>query len=203
MPCRIHPEAIEDVIEFHGHSCPGLAIGIRAAEMALLRFGPTDDEDLVALSESDICAVDAVQYLTGCTLGKGNLIIRDFGKIAFTFFNRQTGEGFRALLKHDLCGDLKQKTDALRQKMERDGATHEDEHQMWHLRDDLRRAYLNMDLEELFDVQPPQMDMPRDAHILASLPCAECGEYVMESKTRRLGGKTLCIPCFRSQDQKG
>lgn len=202
MPCRIRPEAVEDVVAFHGHTCPGLAIGIRAAELALLRFGPTDDEDLVAIAESDMCAVDAIQYLTGCTLGKGNLIVRDLGKVAFTFFNRATGEGFRALFRHDACGDMLERMKALQARMREHGATHEDEHELFHLRDDQRRAYMDLSLEDLFDVQEPQCALPRSAHILASLTCEACGERVMESRTRRLGGRTLCIPCFEAMDQK-
>ena len=69
---------------FHGHSCPGLALGYRAAEYALqhLRAGRSEDEDLVAVVENDACGVDAIQLVAGCSAGKGNLILRDFGKHA-------------------------------------------------------------------------------------------------------------------------
>lgn len=160
MPCRIHPQAIEEATEFHGHSCPGLAIGIRAAEMALLRFEPEDDADLVCIAEASMCALDGIQYLSGCTLGKGNLIVEDRGEAAFTFFDRRSGEGFCAKLRDGLCADIKAEIEALRAKMERGGATHDDEHAMHHLRDDLRRAYLNMELEELFEVRPAARPMP-------------------------------------------
>ncbi|WP_461209248.1 FmdE family protein [Desulfocurvus sp. DL9XJH121] len=202
MPCRIRPEAIDDVIAFHGHSCPGLAIGIRAAELALLHFGPTGDEDLVAVTETDMCAVDAIQFFTGCTLGKGNLIVKDHGKVAFTFFNRATGEGFRALFRHESCGDMMNRMKELQARMRENGATHEDEHELFHLREDQQRAYMDLDLEEMFEIQEPQFTLPRGAHILSSLTCAACGERVMESKARLLGGRTLCIPCFMKEDQK-
>jgi len=52
---------------FHGHMCPGLAIGIRMAEIALREIGPhSTDEEVVAIVETDMCGVDAIQYLTGC-----------------------------------------------------------------------------------------------------------------------------------------
>jgi len=70
----ISPELIEQTINFHGHSCPGLAIGIRASELALSQLERASDEEIVAVVETDMCAVDAVQFLTGCTFGKGNLI---------------------------------------------------------------------------------------------------------------------------------
>ena len=53
------------------------------------------DEELVAIVENDSCAVDAIQFITGCTFGKGNLIFRDYGKHVYTFFNRRTGQGVR------------------------------------------------------------------------------------------------------------
>ena len=64
----------ERCVAFHGHSCPGLAIGFRAALEGMSALGlplqPVQDEDLVCVSENDACGVDAVQVLTGCTLGK-------------------------------------------------------------------------------------------------------------------------------------
>jgi formylmethanofuran dehydrogenase subunit E len=48
-------ETIKKVQEFHGHMCPGLAIGIRAAEAALELIGPhSKDEEVVAVVETDM-----------------------------------------------------------------------------------------------------------------------------------------------------
>jgi len=60
--------------------------GIRAAELALQRFNSYDHMNLVAVVETDMCGVDAIQFLTGCTFGKGNLIHKDYGKIAYPCF---------------------------------------------------------------------------------------------------------------------
>lgn len=202
MSSRVPPEVIEEVKEFHGHWCPGLAIGIRAAELALLRFEPENDEDLVCVAESDFCAVDAIQYLNGCTMGKGNLIIKDWGKRAFTFFDRRNGEGFRALLQPGSAGDA---MDTFRKEVtrqEREGASEEERHALHHMREDAGLEYLNMDLDAMFDVQAPRLSMPRDAQVLASMVCAHCGEQIMESRARLLAGDTLCIPCFEARDQK-
>ncbi|MGI8552624.1 MAG: FmdE family protein [Dehalococcoidia bacterium] len=60
--------ALEQVRKFHGHRCPGAAVGIRAAEIDLREIGPhAGDEEVVAIVETDMCAVDAIQSLTGCT----------------------------------------------------------------------------------------------------------------------------------------
>lgn len=85
MPCSISKDLIEKTIAFHGHSCPGLAIGIRVAELVLQKLGPCGQSDLVAVVETDMCGVDAIQFLTGCTFGKGNLIHKDYGKMATAF----------------------------------------------------------------------------------------------------------------------
>ena len=88
---------------FHGHVCGGLAIGYVAATagLAWLKENRALDEELVAIVETDACCVDAIQVLTGCTLGKGNLLYRDYGKMVFTFFNRRTGQGVRLSMNPD------------------------------------------------------------------------------------------------------
>lgn len=64
---------------FHGHVCPGLSIGFRVAKAAMERFGEnrSEDEEIVAIVETNACCVDAVQVLTGCTFGKGNFISKE------------------------------------------------------------------------------------------------------------------------------
>ena len=76
-----------------GTCVPGLALGIRAAEIALREIGPhAQDEEVVAVVETDMCGVDAIQVLTGCTFGKGNLIHKDYGKKHSVFIVGQTGK---------------------------------------------------------------------------------------------------------------
>ncbi|NLL51829.1 MAG: formylmethanofuran dehydrogenase, partial [Peptococcaceae bacterium] len=91
----------QKAVEFHGHSCPGLAIGYKAAEAAKEKMGITfaSDEEVVCVTENDACGVDAIQLLTGCSIGKGNLIYRGTGKMAFSFFNRKNGESLRMIIK--------------------------------------------------------------------------------------------------------
>ncbi len=89
-------KTFEDVVAFHGHACPGLALGYRVSLYALKMLGDrASDEELTATVENSSCAVDAVQVLTGCTFGKGNLIFRDYGKHVYTFIRRPSGEGIR------------------------------------------------------------------------------------------------------------
>ncbi len=55
MGCSKEKTLIDKTIAFHGHSCPGLVIGIRAAELALKRLGGAEGKDLVAVVETDMC----------------------------------------------------------------------------------------------------------------------------------------------------
>lgn len=91
---QLEQETIDRAVAFHRSLCPGLAIGIKAAQIAIAELG-AQPEDLVALVESDICAVDGVQAITGCTLGNRNLILRDWGKNAYTFWRRSDGRAIR------------------------------------------------------------------------------------------------------------
>lgn len=91
------PEDLAGAIAFHGHECGGLLTGYRAAKAAMewLGVARAEDEELVAVVETDSCAADAVQTLTGCTFGKGNLVFQDYGKMAVTLWSRSKGRGVR------------------------------------------------------------------------------------------------------------
>jgi len=179
MSCNIPTELIDQTIAFHGHSCPGLAIGIRAAELAMRELGSPAEVDMVAVSETDMCGVDAIQFLTDCTYGKGNFLHRDYGKKAFSFFDRKTGKGFRAVLSQDVFSGIDQGQ-----------------------REKALELFMTLDLDDMFSITRLECEPPRPAKILESLTCEQCGESVMESRTRRFAGQTYCIPCFGTIEQK-
>lgn len=202
MVCSIGKKLIEKTIDFHGHSCPGLFIGIRAAELALQKLGHAEKENLIAVVETDMCGVDAIQFLTGCTFGKGNLIHKDYGKMAFSFYDRSKNIGFRAILRPDISGDVASELRSLVKKVEDGTANEEERIRFTELREKLQKRYMNVDLEEMFIVTGPPLAVPKVARILASLRCEACGEMTMESRTRRFDGRTLCLPCFEKVEQK-
>lgn len=202
MTSELPQETIEKVISFHGHSCPGLSIGIRASELARRELGDLPDTRMVCIAETDMCGVDAVQYLIGCTFGKGNLIHRDYGKMAFTFFDRETGRGFRCLLKSGARGDMAEEMSSLNRKIASDQASEAEQTRCNELRRQMKERVMSSNLDELFEVMEPNEVMPRSARILSSLVCEACGEMTMESRTRRFAGKTLCQPCFDKVEQK-
>lgn len=177
MACLLERELIEKTIDFHGHHCPGLTIGIRAAELARERLDIHLSSAPLCVTETDMCGVDAIQFLTGCSFGKGNLVHKDFGKSAFTFFNRDSGKGFRALFNNTFAKD---ETD----------------------RDKRIQKLIEADLEELFTTEKIETPPVRPARILKSIPCDHCHEMTMESRIRIFDGNHLCRPCFLKVEQK-
>jgi formylmethanofuran dehydrogenase subunit E len=74
------------VVAFHGHSCPGAAFGFRVGEAAASRLGRhAAGNELVAVTAVADCSADAIQVVTGCTVGRKNLRIEDTGIKVFTF----------------------------------------------------------------------------------------------------------------------
>lgn len=157
---------------FHGHECPGLAIGVKACEAAVEKMGisPAFDEELVCITENDACGVDAVQALMSCTMGKGNLIYKGTGKQAFTFIRRDTGEAMRFYLKAKNNG------------MER--SRYQD-------------YLLTAPVDEIFDCQTVEVKLPEQARLFSSVVCQVCGEAAPEHKIRLQQGKTVCLDCFQ------
>ncbi len=199
----ITEEMIQQAKVFHGHMCPGLAWGIRAAEVALRDIGlHAQDEEVVALVETDMCGVDAIQVLTGCTFGKGNLIHLDYGKNAFTFYRRSDGKGIRIVTRPEALAPPDPEWETLRDKREDESITPEEHHRFWELHEVRSRQILDTPLEELFEFKQPQREMPQQARIMDSLPCESCGEQVMESRVRRFVGMNLCIPCFKRLEER-
>ncbi|HMK48623.1 MAG TPA: FmdE family protein [Thermodesulfovibrionales bacterium] len=189
-------KTFEDVVEFHGHACPGLALGFRVSMYVLKKLGNrAQDEELIALVENNSCAVDAVQVLTGCTFGKGNLIFRDYGKHVYTFMKRPSGEGIR------LSVDWKspEETDEEKRVWERymKGDYSDEVMKIVHSRKARKIGFiLNAVDEDLFSVREGAMTLPEEARIYPSVVCAGCNEKVMEPRARIKHGKVVCIPCF-------
>jgi formylmethanofuran dehydrogenase subunit E len=198
--CTISQETVKDAIRFHGHWCPGLAIGIRASELALKELGKDGDEDIVVVSENDTCAVDGIQFLTGCTMGKGNLLFKDLGKMAFSFYRRSDGKALRLFFTPPAEGSYEEEFYALQKKSATKGLTQEEKQKMQTIKERRSDKIMEADLEEIFSVTEPAFPEPRRARILQSVCCEECGETMMETRSRRLGGKVLCIPCFEAMD---
>ena len=170
-------ELWEKAAAFHGHVCPGLTVGYKAALYAreLLGLEFSEDEEVVCVTENDACGVDAISVISGCTVGKGNLLFRLRGKQAFSFFNRKTGKSARLALKNLYMEELS--------------------------RDEKQKAMFDAPHGELFEVEDVPFALPESARIFASVTCEECGEKTAENYVRVQEGKKLCLDC-RKPDRK-
>lgn len=174
------PEGLDALVRFHGHLCPGLLIGYRAARLALdaLEVSPSADEDLVLIVENDSCSVDAFQFLLSTTFGKGNLFFLDHGKQVFTVGDRACGRVVRIALRHD----------AFRSP---------DPDAPPPTREERIDLLLTAPSGDLFNVNPVDVRLPERAEVHSSLPCARCREGVMETRTVPTDDGPVCLPCAR------
>jgi formylmethanofuran dehydrogenase subunit E len=188
---------LQAAVRFHGHLCPGLALGYRVAKAALreLRAERPQDEELVAVVENDSCAVDAIQFITGCTFGKGNFLFRDYGKHVYSFYNRTSGKGVR--ISEDYRGfDNDPRFSELKKRQEA-GENVSAERKAYLM--EKAAAILRADESEIMNINPLFGHPPDEAKIRGSARCAVCGEKFMESRGRVKNGAIVCIPCFERQ----
>ena len=185
-------------VKFHGHVCPGLILGYRASARALkeLSRGRSADEELVAIVENDTCAVDAIQVVTGCSIGKGNLIYRDLGKQAYTFACRESGKAIRVAINPDFqIGDIDPVYWDLRGKLLFGEPTDVERREVARRSTRVHKKMLGLPDKDLLIVTRVKIDIPEHAHLFKSIECAGCGELVAEHRARVKDGKIVCIPC--------
>ncbi len=189
----------EEVAKFHGHVCPGLAFGYRASEYAKksLNTGRSADEEMVTIVENDACMIDAIQYITGCTMGKGNLIFRDHGKPVYTFILRNGEKAVRIAQKPAFGMDaLFPEMAEIQARVNAGTATDADRKQVQALRSAMINKILTAPLDEIYECKEVTPELPERARIFRSIPCATCGEPVSEQRARVQNGCVVCIPCF-------
>ncbi len=184
--CLDFKNLLDESVRVHGHLCPGQVLGVRMAMLGLELIGISDPKgkdrkDVMVFVEIDRCATDAIQSVTGCTLGKRTLKFLDYGKMAATFVNLRTGRAIRIVARED------SRTLAKRYFPEI-----EDKYQCQ------TEAYKVMPDKELFEwmeveVEIPPEDMP--GRPLKRVRCSRCGEYVQDGREVHLDRKTLCRAC--------
>ena len=71
----MNEELWEKCVNYHGHHCPGLAIGVRASLEVIkaLSLDLATDDKIVCVAENESCSVDGIRVVLGCTGEKGNL----------------------------------------------------------------------------------------------------------------------------------
>ncbi len=177
---------LEESVRIHGHLCAGQVLGVRMSLLGLRHIGINDPKgadrkQIIVFVEMDRCATDAVQSVTGCSLGRRTMKFLDYGKMAATFLNLKTNKAVRIVARED----SRQKAKDLFPASENKYAAQ-------------LEAYKIMPDGELFDVRDvivkvaPQ-DMP--GRPLARAKCDSCGEHVQDMREVYQDGRILCVPC--------
>lgn len=193
---------LDDVVKFHGHVCPGLALGYRVSLFALKKLGRrSKDEEIVAIVENNSCAVDAVQVITGCTFGKGNLIFRDYGKQVYTFVKRPSGKAVRISIDWTPPAETEKEKEVWQRysKGDRSKTVLKAVHKRRTKKID---SILKAKDSELFKIKNIKVSLPDEAGIYPSLRCEKCREKTMEPRLRMKNGKMVCIPCAEGKVPK-
>jgi len=170
---------MKKAVEFHGHTCPGLAIGVMAAKYVLDHDSDFPvDEDLVAIVENNNCTVDGLQALLGTTFGRGTLICKDFGKNNFTIFHRIKQKAVKLSLKNDaFSGNIGSK-------------------------EEMTAFILGSPPEALFEIRQADMPSLNYAKKQGSIICYNCGEPTVATRIKALDGVPLCIPCYEQEKNR-
>jgi len=170
----------------HGHLCAGQLLGVRMAMAGLTRLGigeprGADRKRLVTYVEIDRCATDAVMVVTGCRLGKRALKFLDWGKMAATFVDLQSGRAIRVAAKES------SKDVAKRLHPEVENKNHQ---QML--------AYREMPDDQLFEFQEVRVEVkPEDlpGYKGERIVCHVCGEGIKFHREVKRDTKILCRAC--------
>lgn len=179
-------EYLLDAKEAHGHLCAGQVLGVRLAMLGLEKLSIEDPRGkdrkrLVTFVEIDRCATDAVAVVTGCRLGKRALKFRDWGKMAATFVDVESGRAVRIAAKESSKALAKSMHPELPSKNEQQMA-----------------AYREMPEEDLFDVQWVKVDLPPEefpGYKGERVVCAQCGEGINFRREVMLDEQVLCRGC--------
>ena len=178
------PALLAEAGRQHGHLCPGQVLGVRLAIAGCGRLGmsnPKGSKRLIVFVETDRCGTDAIQTVTGCTLGKRTLKFVDYGKLAATFLDTETGRAVRVVA-----------LESSREASQRFAPEESDRHQAQ------LRAYKMLPDDELFNVDEVRVELNENE--LPGRPssravCAICKEGVSDGREEIVGGQTLCRAC--------
>ncbi len=177
---------LEESARVHGHLCPGQVLGVKMSMLGLREINISDPKgkdrkNIIVFVEMDRCATDAVQSVTGCTLGHRTMKFMDYGKMAATFLNLKTGKAVRVLAKEEARQTAKELFPAIENKYEAQ-----------------LQAYKVMSDDQLFEVSEVKValnpeDMP--GRPLGRTTCDACGEQVQDMREVSVHGRVLCRPC--------
>ncbi len=179
-------ELLEHSTTIHGHVCAGQVIGVRMSMIGLREINITDPKGserkkFYVLVEIDRCATDAIQTVTGCTLGKRSLKWLDYGIMAATFVNLETDKAVRITAREESRELAKKYVPEVEGKYKQQ-----------------LEAYRVMSENELFKIEQVEITIPKEdmpGRPLKRVQCEGCGDWVQDCREVEKDGKILCKSC--------
>jgi formylmethanofuran dehydrogenase subunit E len=170
---------LEKAKQFHGDLCAGIILGTRMtiAGMRELGMNPLEkNRDLMVYVEIDRCVADAIQAITGCSLGHRTLKYKPYGKFAATYIDLATGNAVRVAILE------KKRTEKTGREAMKEAVTIL-----------LNEPEPNLMRITKVHVTVPDGDMPGMPKHRAR--CSKCNEMVLDDKEQLLDGTVLCGNC--------
>lgn len=185
-------------LNFHGHKCPAMPMGLRAglAAMKVLGVERAADKELQVLAETGEghaagCFVDGIMTATGCTYGKSNIKKLYYNKMAFTLIEVKTGRAVRVSLKP---GFFSQALNSPFVQQRKAGVPPQDIPAA--VADPLIEKVLSLPEENFLAIGAiVQLELPKRKGVFEAEPCAKCGELTFVDKLQETAVGRVCIPC--------
>lgn len=179
-------DLLNESVKIHGHLCAGQVLGVRMTMRGLREIGIADPKgadrkNIIVFVEMDRCATDAVQSVTGCSLGHRTMKFMDYGKMAATFLNLKSGKAVRIFAREDSRAKAKERFPEIENKYAGQ-----------------LEAYKIMSDDELFDIMEVKVNVsPEDmpGRPMRRVQCDACGEHVQDMREVYKDGRVLCVPC--------
>lgn len=186
--------------QIHGHFCTGLALGVMASQYAIKKMDAFSDglEDVIAVTETNNCFSDGVQFVSGCTFGNNSMIFKDIGKIACSFFLRNK-HGFRIAMLPDAkeyIDDTVKEFKEIYNTVIKNGSRESQQVDKFKLQGKQKAfSVIKLDFDKIFSIQDVEAKLPEYAPSHESVQCVKCKELVMESRIMNPQEKPMCIDC--------
>lgn len=167
-------------VDYHGHLCLGQVLGVHLAEKGMEAIGTTNPKKMIVYVENDRCIADAIQILTGTRLGRRSMKLVNYGKMAATFINTETGDSYRIWVSGKI-NEMIGKIGSNRQEKEKQ-----------------YKMLLETPSEDVVSVQKvivniPEIEMPGKPQ--RTVRCIKCYEKVMDGKDILGDEGPLCLAC--------
>ena len=167
------PEDLLDrCLEFHGHLCLGQVLGVRLALKGIELIGTHNPKEMIVFIENDRCIADAIQIVTGTRIGRRSAKLINYGKMAATFINTESGDAYRVHVRH-VDPNVRHSEEEIRQVLH----VPEAELLAW------KRVVVSLKPEDL-------PGKPR-----RTVNCVRCGEKVFDGHEVQADVGPLCLSC--------